>query len=125
MIVTDGGKNIYPEDIEAVFDGLPVKEYCVFAANFLWPQKTLGDEMLVLVARLGPRASKLMIVCARRSCRETGGSRTSSAWVGICCGRKIFRGPQRSRSSVENWRRRLRAGAARAQVVENKQASGY
>jgi long-chain acyl-CoA synthetase len=52
MIVTEGGKNIYPEDIESVFDGLPVKEYCVFAANYLWPQKTLGNEMLVLVVRL-------------------------------------------------------------------------
>ncbi len=52
MIVTEGGKNIYPEDIEAVFDDLPVKEFCVFAANFLWPRKALGDEMLVLVVRL-------------------------------------------------------------------------
>jgi long-chain acyl-CoA synthetase len=52
MIVTAGGKNVYPEDIEAVFDGLRVKEYCVFAANYLWPQKTLGNEMLVLVVRL-------------------------------------------------------------------------
>ena len=52
MIVTEGGKNIYPEDIESVFDDLPVKEYCVFAANYLWPQKTLGNEMLVLVVRL-------------------------------------------------------------------------
>jgi acyl-CoA synthetase (AMP-forming)/AMP-acid ligase II len=52
MIVTEGGKNIYPEDIEAVFDGLPVKEFCVFAANYLWPQKALGNEMLVLVVRL-------------------------------------------------------------------------
>ncbi|HEY1400848.1 MAG TPA: AMP-binding protein [Terriglobales bacterium] len=52
MIVTEGGKNIYPEDVEMVFDGLPVKEYCVFAANYIWPQKSLGDEMLVLVLRL-------------------------------------------------------------------------
>ena len=52
MIVTEGGKNIYPEDIESVFEDLPVKEFCVFAANYLWPQKTLGNEMLVLVARL-------------------------------------------------------------------------
>jgi len=51
MIVTEGGKNIYPEDIEKVFDGLPVKEYCVFAANYLWPQK-LGREMLVIALRL-------------------------------------------------------------------------
>jgi long-chain acyl-CoA synthetase len=52
MIVTSGGKNIYPEDIEAVFDGLPVKEFCVFAANYLWPKKSLGSETLVLVLRL-------------------------------------------------------------------------
>jgi long-chain acyl-CoA synthetase len=52
MIVTEGGKNIYPEDVESVFDGLPVKEYCVFAANYLWPQKSLGGESLVLVIRL-------------------------------------------------------------------------
>jgi acyl-coenzyme A synthetase/AMP-(fatty) acid ligase len=31
---------------------LRVKEYCVFAADYLWPQKTLGNEMLVLVVRL-------------------------------------------------------------------------
>jgi long-chain acyl-CoA synthetase len=52
MIVTEGGKNIYPEDIETVFDGLPVKEYGVFAANYVWPKKKLGSETLVLVLRL-------------------------------------------------------------------------
>jgi len=52
MIVTEGGKNIYPEDIENIFDGLPVKEYCVFAANYIWPRKELGGEILVLVLRL-------------------------------------------------------------------------
>jgi len=54
MIVTEGGKNIYPEDIETVFDGLAVKEYCIFAANYVWPQKALGKEMLMLVVRLEP-----------------------------------------------------------------------
>jgi len=52
MVVTAGGKNIYPEDIETVFDGLPVKEYCIFAANYVWPTRSLGDEQLVLVVRL-------------------------------------------------------------------------
>jgi long-chain acyl-CoA synthetase len=52
MIVTEGGKNIYPEDIETVFDGVPVKEYSVFAANYIWPKKELGQESLVLVLRL-------------------------------------------------------------------------
>jgi long-chain acyl-CoA synthetase len=52
MIVTAGGKNIYPEDIETAFDGLTVKEYCVFAANYVWPKNELGGETLVLVVRL-------------------------------------------------------------------------
>jgi long-chain acyl-CoA synthetase len=54
MIVTEGGKNIYPEDIETTFDGLPVKEYSIFAANYIWPAKSLGKEMLVLVLRFEP-----------------------------------------------------------------------
>jgi long-chain acyl-CoA synthetase len=52
MIVTEGGKNVYPEDIETVFDGLPVKEYCIFAANYVWARKELGSESLVLALRL-------------------------------------------------------------------------
>ena len=52
MIVTEGGKKIYPEDIENVFDGLAVKEYSIFAANYIWPAKKLGHEMLVLILRL-------------------------------------------------------------------------
>jgi len=54
MIVTEGGKNIYPEDIENVFDGLPVKEYSIFAANYLWPVKDLAKDSLALVLRLEP-----------------------------------------------------------------------
>jgi long-chain acyl-CoA synthetase len=49
MIVTEEGKNIYPEDVETVFEGLAVKEFCVFAANYLWPERTMVGEKLVLV----------------------------------------------------------------------------
>jgi len=54
MIVTEGGKNIYPEDIEAVFEGVPAREFCVFAANYLWPESSMTGEMLVIVLRLEP-----------------------------------------------------------------------
>jgi long-chain acyl-CoA synthetase len=54
MIVTEGGKNIYPEDIENAFDGVPVKEFCVFAANYIWPARTMTDEKLVMILRLEP-----------------------------------------------------------------------
>ena len=49
MIVTEEGKNIYPEDIENIFEGLPVKEFSVFAANYLWPQRSMLGEQLVIV----------------------------------------------------------------------------
>jgi long-chain acyl-CoA synthetase len=52
MIVTEGGKNIYPEDIEIVFDGIAAKEYSIYAANYIWAAQSLGREMLVLVLRL-------------------------------------------------------------------------
>jgi long-chain acyl-CoA synthetase len=54
MIVTEEGKNIYPEDIEAVFESLAVKEFCVFAANYIWPQRSMTGEQLVLVIHLEP-----------------------------------------------------------------------
>ena len=49
MIVTKEGKNVYPEDVEKVFSGLPVKELCVSAANFVWQVHTMVDEQLVLI----------------------------------------------------------------------------
>lgn len=52
MIVTEEGKNVYPEDIESAFDGLPVKEYAVFAANYIWPERSMLGEKLILVLRL-------------------------------------------------------------------------
>jgi long-chain acyl-CoA synthetase len=54
MIVTEEGKNIYPEDIESVFEGLPIKEFCVFAANYIWPKRSLTGEQLVLAVHLEP-----------------------------------------------------------------------
>jgi long-chain acyl-CoA synthetase len=57
MIVTDGGKNIYPEDIEAVFETVPCEELCVFADRFVWKQRELRDEGLCVVLRLKPGVS--------------------------------------------------------------------
>jgi long-chain acyl-CoA synthetase len=52
MIVTEEGKNVYPEDIENAFEGLPVKEFCVFAANYIWPKRSMLGEKLVIVIGL-------------------------------------------------------------------------
>jgi long-chain acyl-CoA synthetase len=52
MIVTAEGKNIYPEDIENNFEGIASKEFCVYAANYIWPQHMMTGEQLVLVLHL-------------------------------------------------------------------------
>ena len=57
MIVTEEGKNIYPEDVESVFESLPVKEFCVMAANYVWPQRTMVGEQLILAIHLEPGQS--------------------------------------------------------------------
>jgi len=35
-------------------EGLPVKEFCVFAANYLWPARTMIGEQLIIVVRPEP-----------------------------------------------------------------------
>jgi long-chain acyl-CoA synthetase len=57
MIVTEEGKNIYPEDVESVFESLPVKEFCVMAANYIWPQRSMVGEQLILAIHLEPGQS--------------------------------------------------------------------
>lgn len=85
MIVTEGGKNIYPEDIENAFAGLAVKEFCVFATNYIWPQRTMTGEQLVLVARLDDsalRPEELRATIAERNRRLPDFKRISAflAW---------------------------------------------
>ncbi len=54
MIVTAGGKNIYPEDIEIAFEGVDCEELVVFASGYVWPAsggKELTKESLFAVVR--------------------------------------------------------------------------
>lgn len=80
MIVTEGGKNIYPEDIESNFEHLPdCEELCVFAANYIWPpilpasrsgrgESAMTGEQLVIVVRPkeGDRPSDALLDELRR-----------------------------------------------------------
>ncbi len=51
LIVTQGGKNVYPEDVEAAFDSVPCEELCVFAESYVWPRRDLQGEALLVVVR--------------------------------------------------------------------------
>lgn len=51
MIVTAGGKNIYPEDVEGAFEGFPAEEFVVASSGYVWPGAPITEEMLVLVVR--------------------------------------------------------------------------
>jgi long-chain acyl-CoA synthetase len=52
MVVTEEGKNVYAEDVEHAFEGLAVKEFCVMAANYAWPSRSMVGEQLILVIHL-------------------------------------------------------------------------
>jgi long-chain acyl-CoA synthetase len=70
VIVTEGGKNVYPEDIESAFEGVPAKEFCVFASHYLWPKSGLGDDMLVMVLHLGQGQQMTEALCNELASRN-------------------------------------------------------
>ncbi|MEZ4846446.1 MAG: hypothetical protein R2877_05740 [Bdellovibrionota bacterium] len=52
MIVTAGGKSVYPEDIETSFDRIHgVEEYCILAKRLIWPTQDLVNDSMVLVVK--------------------------------------------------------------------------
>lgn len=54
MIVTAGGKNVYPEDVEAAFEGVPCEELAVLSSGYVWPRRgRLEDEVLFVALRPG------------------------------------------------------------------------
>lgn len=64
MIVTAGGKNIYPEDLEGAFAGVGADDFAIFAEHYVWtPEldaggKALTSDRLIAVAR-GPEWENL------------------------------------------------------------------
>lgn len=64
MIVTAGGKNIYPEDLEGAFAGVGADDFAIFAEHYVWPPeldasgKALTSDRLIAVCR-GPEWDNL------------------------------------------------------------------
>ncbi|MCY1053537.1 AMP-binding protein [Nannocystis sp. SCPEA4] len=86
MIVTEGGKNVYPEDIEAAFGDIDdCEEFCVFAANFIWPTGKMTDEQLIVVVRpkagLDEAARADVIDAFRKRNRQLADYKRISAYV--------------------------------------------
>jgi long-chain acyl-CoA synthetase len=68
MVVTAGGKNVYPEDVEGRFDGLAeVEEHAVVAAHAVWPARPGDDERLLLVVRARAELGPVVAEAARRA----------------------------------------------------------
>jgi long-chain acyl-CoA synthetase len=65
MIVTAGGKNVYPEDVESAFADVPADDLAVLAADYVWPRGELRGEALLVVVRTADRASARSAVVAR------------------------------------------------------------
>ena len=53
MIVTAGGKNVYPEDVENNFESLPCDGFAVYASQYLWSNGDLQRDRLIGVAQGG------------------------------------------------------------------------
>ena len=53
MVVTAGGKNVYPEDVESSFAQVPADEFVVLASNYIWPQEDIQQSKLLAVAHGG------------------------------------------------------------------------
>jgi long-chain acyl-CoA synthetase len=67
MIVTEGGKNVYPEDVEAAFERVDCEELCVFSGRYLWPEHKLGREQLTLVVRARTGQNVAQLIAALRA----------------------------------------------------------
>jgi len=80
VIVTPGGKNIYPEDVEHAFRDVDADELVVFAANTLFPKRELGADRLVAVVRseLSDGALQRALVGANRGLADF---KRVSGWV--------------------------------------------
>jgi len=71
MIVTEEGKNIYPEDIETVFESLAVKEFCVFRRQLHLAKAFNGGRKNLYSYSISSRGRNTVKNSGRTSTRAT------------------------------------------------------
>ncbi len=83
LVVTAGGKNVYPEDVEGAFRDAPCPELAVMARDYVWPRRSMEGETLILVVRSdGPPGPALLEALRRHNRRLPDYKRVSGvlAW---------------------------------------------
>jgi long-chain acyl-CoA synthetase len=82
VIVTPGGKNVHPEDVEGRFHGVAAEELAVLAAPAVWGAAPGEDEALLLAVRPKGEAGALRDDLAARNRRLPAHQRVAGVlWV--------------------------------------------
>jgi len=83
MVVTPGGKNVYPEEIEAKLEGVAAEELAALPSHAIWPSAPGEDEGLLLVVRpqSGVDRAALLSELVRRNRRLPAYLRLAGALV--------------------------------------------
>ena len=94
-----------------------MKEFCVFAANYLWPERTMVGEKLVLV--LHPEAGKTISddTIARISPSATGGLLNYKRVSGYLVWDADFPLHRFAEDQARDWRNRFAKALSREAVV--------
>lgn len=114
MVVTDGGKNVYPEDVETAFTDVDCEELAITAANFVWPSRSLTGERLLLVVRDEGGLSENLLADLRRKNRSL--PEHKRAWGVLPWGEEF---PLTASMKLKRGvlAEQLRAGATEADIV--------
>ncbi|MCE9625924.1 MAG: AMP-binding protein [Deltaproteobacteria bacterium] len=83
MVVTEGGKNVYPEDIENAFEDISDwEEFCIFAANYIWPEgRLIGEQLIVVFRPKGDGVSEILLEGLRKRNRHLADYKRISGFV--------------------------------------------
>jgi len=118
MIVTPGGKNVYPEDIEALLSDIPVGALVIYASSYLFPGEGLEYGELIAVVQPEDDAPTWQAALTQRNRRLPDFKRLSGVLVWdeewpLTASMKVKRGVLADRIRTAHTRADVRALEAR------------